>query len=166
MDHSRNDSNLESVKCHMKAALFQRKQSEGNAYREWTERTKIMITNLPLSLYPSAAAERISDGLLADALGLDVREVRAKSSFAKDLLISRAIEQGYIHSGWIPRNYAFSKLLDELSHAIQGHWSKLLTPVEREERIHVLFVLKFIRTRYLSINTTERQNHVQTRNHS
>lgn len=115
-----------------------------------------MISNLPFSLYPSAAAERISDGLLADALVLDVREVRARSSFAKDVLISRAIEQGYIPRDWTPRNYAFNRLLDELSHCIQGHWSKLLTPVEREERIHVLFVLKVIRTKFNSQTYSER----------
>lgn len=105
---------------------------------------------LPLALYPTAAQERIADGLLADMFQLDVREVRAMNAFMHDLLISRAIEGGYIKSDWTPKAHGLAATLDELSKAIFGHWSKLLTQVERDERRHVLFVLRILKRQFAS----------------
>lgn len=100
------------------------------------------------ALYPSAAQERLSEGIIADAFSIDVRHVRAMNSFVKDLLISRAIEAGYISPSWSPRSRHFAGILDELSRSILGHWAKLLTPIEREERRHVLFVIRVVRRQF------------------
>lgn len=116
-----------------------------------------MSFKLPIALYPTAAHERLSDGMVADMFRIDVREVRAHNSFVRDLLISRAIEAGYIRQDWTPKQRTLHSFLDELSHAILGHWSRLLTPVELEERLHVLFVIRVMRKRYLN---TERRYHV------
>lgn len=105
---------------------------------------------LPVALYPTAAQDRLSDGQIADYFQQDVRHVRAMMSFTKDLLISRAIEGGYVQREWVPKATYFPAILDELSRAIFGHWSKLLTPIEREERRHVAFVLRVIRRQYIN----------------
>lgn len=103
---------------------------------------------LPLSLFPTAAQDRIGENVLSEAFGLDLSYIRAMHSFTRDLLISRAIEGHYVKPGWAPRSHAYSAALDELSHAILGHWSKLLTHTEREERRHVQFVLRVLRRQY------------------
>jgi ATP-dependent RNA circularization protein (DNA/RNA ligase family) len=103
---------------------------------------------LPVALFPTAAQDHLSEGMVADYFRVDVRYVRAMYSFTKDLLISRAIEMGFIPRDWTPKSSYYSDLLDELSRAILGHWSKLLTETEREERRHVQFVLRTLRRRY------------------
>lgn len=103
---------------------------------------------LPLALYPTAAQERVSEGLLAHMFLLDIREVRAMNAFTHDLLISRAREGSYVPIKWEPRARDYFSVLNELSRAVLGHWSKLLTPTEREERRHVQFVLRVIRRQY------------------
>lgn len=118
---------------------------------------------LPLSLYPTAAQERVSEGMLADMFQLDVREVRAMNAFTHDLLISRAIEAGYVSIEWCPRSHNFPNVLEELSRACLGHWSKLLTATEREERRHVLFVIRALRRQYHAQTETQQlkaNNHV------
>lgn len=115
---------------------------------KYEEEFAIPLKTHSLALYPSAAQERLSEGVVADAFGIDVRHVRAMNSFVKDLLISRAIEAGYIRSNWSPRSRHFAGILDELSRSILGHWAKLLTPVEREERRHVLFVIRIVRRQF------------------
>lgn len=116
------------------------------------------LFKLPIALFPTAAQERLTDGQVADSFGLDVREVRAFNSFARDLLASRAIEGGYVHKDWSSKQRTFSGFLDEISHATMGHWSKLLTPVEREERQHVLFILRVMRKQHAQHQ--ERRYHV------
>lgn len=105
-------------------------------------------TKLPMSLYPTAAQERISEGTLADMFQIDIREVRAMNAFTTDLLISRAIEGGFISKEWTPRSHTMSSALEELSRAIFGHWSKLLTQTERDERRHVSFVLRVFKRQF------------------
>lgn len=100
------------------------------------------MRELPISLFPTAAQAGLSDGLVADIFSLDVRVVRAQNAFTRDLLASRAIEMHYIPRDWEPRSHYYDQWLSELSQAILGHWSKLLTASEREERLHVLFVLR------------------------
>lgn len=112
---------------------------------------------LPTALFPTAAQDRISDTILADALKLDIDCVRAMNCFTRDLLISRAIEDGYIRPTWSPRGLTYNAVLDELSRAIMGHWSKLLTQAERDERRHVQFVLRIVRRQYV---TTRSNQHV------
>lgn len=119
------------------------------------------VLPLPMPLFPTAASERISDGVLADMFLLDVRFVRAQNSFTRDLLISRAIESGYIQRDWSPLSHNYERVLEDLSRAILGHWSKLLTPIEREERCHVLFVIKHLKRQYQVNNQPLRSiNHV------
>lgn len=101
--------------------------------------------SLPLSLYPTAAQNRCTEGQLADFFLLDIRYVRAMNAFTKDLLISRAIEGGYVSRSWTPKSVEYPRLLEDLSRSIMGHWSILLTSTEREERRHVLFVLRVLR---------------------
>lgn len=113
--------------------------------------------HLPLSLYPTAAQEHVTEGMLADMFRLDVREVRAMNAFTHDLLISRAIEAGYISLTWSPRSHSFPSVLEELSRAILGHWSRLLTTTEREERRHVLFVIRALRRQYYAQDETHTQ---------
>lgn len=110
--------------------------------------TCIYDRDLPLSLYPTAAQSRCTEGQVADFFMIDIRHVRAMNSFTKDLLISRAIEGGYVPREWTPRSCDFHRLLDELSRAIMAHWSILLTQTEREERRHVLFVVRILRRRF------------------
>lgn len=102
----------------------------------------------PLALFPTAAQDRCSEGWVADAFLIDVREVRAMNLFTSELLISRAREGGYVPISWEPRSRVYSAILDELSRVILGHWSKLLTQTEREERRHVQFVLRVMRRQY------------------
>lgn len=115
-----------------------------------------MNTRLPISLYPTAAQDRLTEGQVADLFAIDIREVRAMNSWSKDLLISRAIEANYIPRDWKPRSHNLGFALDELSHATCGHWSRLLSPTEREERRHVQFVLRVLRRQF----NTERNSHV------
>jgi hypothetical protein len=103
---------------------------------------------LPLSLFPTAAQDRLSEKILTEAFSIELSYVRAMNSFTRDLLISRAIEGHFVPRGWAPRSHSYAAALDELSHAILGHWSKLLTPTEREERRHVLFVFRILRRQY------------------
>lgn len=110
----------------------------------------IFDQKLPIALYPTAAQDRLSDGMVADMFQLDVRYVRAMNSFTRDLLVSRAIERGYVPKEWAPRSHLYAIALEELSRAMLGHWSKLLTAVEREERRHVQFVLRIQRRQYFN----------------
>lgn len=110
---------------------------------------------LPTTLFPTAAQDRISDTVLADALKLDVTRVRAMNCFTRDLLISRAIEGGFIRSNWSPKGLTYTAVLDELSRAILGHWSKLLTQTERDERRHVQFVLRIVRRQYVTTRSNQ-----------
>lgn len=103
---------------------------------------------LPIALFPTAVHDRFTEGMIADIFQLHIGEVRAHLSFTRDLLISRAIEAGHVRPGWSPLSYHYFAMLDELSRAISGHWSKLLTEVEREERRHVQFVLRIMRRQY------------------
>jgi len=105
---------------------------------------------LPVSLYPTAIQDRLSEGMIADLFSIDVRHVRAMIAFTKDLLISRAIEHGYISRDWEPKSRYYTEVLEELNRAIMGHWSKLLTEVEREERRHVQFVLRVLRRQHFN----------------
>lgn len=118
--------------------------------------------SLPLSLYPTAAQNRVTDGQLADFFMLDIRFVRAMNSFTKDLLISRAIEGGYVKPGWTPKSSDFPRLLEELSRMIMGHWSILLTSTEREERRHVLFVIRVMRRTFNPFITKESPWHTNS----
>lgn len=113
---------------------------------------EVNVSRLPLSLYPTAAQDRLTEGSVADIFKEDVRHVRAMNAFTRDLLVSRAIERGYIARDWAAKSHLYSVMLEELSRAILGHWSKLLTEVEREERRHVLFVLRVMRSRYQPIS--------------
>lgn len=114
------------------------------------------MRHLPISLYPTAAQAGLSDGLVADMFGIDIREVRAQNAFTRDLLASRAIEMHYIDRDWDPHIYRYDEWLCALSHAILGHWSTLLTASERYERRHVLFVLRIQMRKF---------NCLQPRNH-
>jgi len=113
---------------------------------------------LPVALFPTAAQDRLTEGMIADYFGLDIRHVRAMLIFSRDLLISRAIEAGFVPRNWEPKSRYYHEALDELSRAIMGHWSRLLTSVEREERRHVQFVLRVMRRQYF--NTREGKQHV------
>jgi hypothetical protein len=99
-----------------------------------------VLESVPLALFPTAIQERISESRLASMFSIDVRTVRAMNMFTHDLLISRAREGHFVVRDWHPRSFEYSLVLDELSRATLGHWSKLLTPAERDERRHVQFV--------------------------
>lgn len=120
-----------------------------NAEKELQSFTVRYDRELPLALFPTAAQSRCSEGQIADFFMLDIRHVRAMNSFTKDLLVSRAIEGGFVPPGWSPKAYDFSRVLEELSRAILAHWSILLTATEREERRHVLFVVRVMRRTFI-----------------
>lgn len=111
-------------------------------------RPSTTVRVLPLALYPTAAQDRLTPEQIAFLFEQDIREVRAMLAHTHDLLISRAREGRYVAIDWIPRSREYASVLSELSRSIFGHWSKLLTTTEREERRHVQFVLRVMRRQY------------------
>lgn len=106
------------------------------------------MREMPIALFPTAAGEGVTDGYLADMFRLDIRHVRASNAFTRDLLLSRAIELGFVARDWTTHAIDYQSWLIQLSHAVMGHWVKLLSPVEREEQLHALFVIRALKRKY------------------
>lgn len=88
-----------------------------------------------------AVAERMPVPAVAKAFDLTKQEVITDIVLFRDLLVSRAREQGFVHNTWTPSATDVAGWLRELSFAVSGHWNLLLSPREREELRHVRFVV-------------------------
>lgn len=107
-----------------------------------------MKSQLPVMLVAVAQDERLPFEAICHAFDMTRAEANANLVFFRDLLVSRARELGYVHPEWTLSKFETTSWLRELSFAVSGKWTVLLTPREIEERRHLLFVLNHLKRVY------------------
>jgi len=100
---------------------------------------------LPISLAPTLMLSGLDKQTMASVMGLSVREITALALWSKEVLVSRAREQGLVHPEWTPR---FDNVRGALR-ALEGEMRRPLTWLysqhEMDERKHVLFILSVMK---------------------
>lgn len=109
-----------------------------------------MNRRYPLMLPALAASERMPIQAVMEEFDLTRTEVLGDIVLFRDLLVSRAREQRFVHEAWIPSATQAHAWMREISYAIAGSWTSLLSPKEREELKHVRFIVNHVKKRYRS----------------
>lgn len=110
-----------------------------------------MNKRYPLMLAALAASERMPTVAICDTFDMSRSQVLSDIVLFRDLLVSRAREQDFVHHGWSPTTTLAHQWLREISYAVAGSWVVLLSPREREELRHVRFVINHLKRRYASV---------------
>lgn len=98
----------------------------------------------PLFMPICSADGYMSQRDLASHLEIDIDVVAAWGIFARDTLMSRAVERGLLPRGTTPEGGSLTLFLRWFQNKTASHWTCVLSDSERMERRHVVKLFRIL----------------------